>query len=204
MKKNKKILLILLLIVILIIGIFIGKLIIRHLKGEINKEDLSRVEEYLSKKYNMKLKIKDYNYYDNGELGINAGLHYTFKFKEIEGFELNAKLDYQKLEKNNLESLRLNITNIDKAKELKEYVEKNCKLKFKITECRKVESEEDKDYYYFSIEIDNNSNYRISGKLPENQDIESARDIGVSTNLSEKYNIPNSENINFKILLNTF
>ena len=203
MKINKKILLIIILIVILTVGLLIGKNIIKHFKGNINKEDLQSVEKYLSEKYNMKLKIKDYNYYDNGELGINAGLHYTFKFKEIEGFELNAKLDYQKLEKNNLEGLRLNITNIDKAKELKEYVKKNCKLKFKIIECRKVEREDGNNCYYFSIEIDNNSNYEISGELQENQNIESASNIQVSTDLSKKYNVPNNENINFQILLNT-
>ena len=204
MKINKKILLIIILIIILTVGLLIGKIIIRHFKGDINKEDLLSVEKYLSEKYNMQLKIKDYKYYDNGSLGINSGVHYTFKFKEIDGFEMNAKLDYIKLEKNNLEELRLNITNIDKAKELKEYVEKNCKLKSKIAECRKVEKEDGNDYYYFSIEIDNNSNYKISGELQENQNIESASHIGVSTALSKKYNVPNNENINFQILLNTF
>ena len=203
MKINKEILLIIILIVILTVGLLIGKNIIRHFKGNISKKDLQSVEKYLSEKYNMQLKIKDYNYYDNGPLGINAGLHYTFKFKEIDGFEMNAKLDYLKLEKNNLKGLQLNITNIDKAKELKNYVEKNCKLKFKINECRKVEREDDNDYY-FSIEIDNNSNYKISGELQENQNIESATNIQVSTELSKKYNVPNNENINFQILLKTF
>lgn len=41
------------------------------------------VEEYLNDKYNMELKLKDYDYYDNGDLGINAGKHYTFNFKQI-------------------------------------------------------------------------------------------------------------------------
>ena len=53
-----------------------------------------------------------------------AGKHYTFMFESIDGFELNAKLDYFPLQKENLDYLSLNITNIEKSSELKNMLKK--------------------------------------------------------------------------------
>lgn len=190
MKINKKITIaiIIIILVALLISIF------KHFYQNVDKESLLMVEEYLNNKYNMHLKIKGYSYYDNGDLGIKAGKHYTFKFKSIEGFKLYAKLDYMKLDKEILNYLILNITDIDKAKELKKYIKENSDVNCKVTECRLVESENYGKYYLFRVELDNNSNDWIMGDIYE-EDFGDAKNLGMSDVLQEKINLKNIEDI---------
>ncbi|MBQ9659123.1 MAG: hypothetical protein IJV31_10245 [Clostridia bacterium] len=195
MKVNKKIF-ISVFIVIVVLLIFI---VIKFNTNDLNnKEDISMVEQYLNDKYNINLRIEDYDYYDNGNLGINAGKHYVFNFKSIQEFELHAKLDYMTLEKENLKYLILNITNIEKAKELKKYIEENSGLKCKVTEYRIIESEN--NYYVFRVELENNSNYWIMGSIYNT--IENSKDIIISSSLKQRYNLEDMENMQFNLLLN--
>ena len=199
MKINKKIIVIVVFIIIFILGL----LLVKYFYGNSNKDDLVMVEDYLNSKYNMNLKIKDYDYYDNGDIGIMAGEHYIFTFKSIDGFDLNARLDYMSLEKKNLNHLILNITDTEKANKLKKYVEENCNLKCKVTECRKIEEENNNDYYNFKVELDNNSNYWIMGKIYDDflENSESVNEVSTSTSLEKKYNL-SSNHENFQNLLN--
>ena len=200
MKINKKIILIFVLTLVVIVGVLFIKYF--YEKDIKNKDDLLMIQNYLNSKYNMNLKIKEYNYYDNGDLGINAGKHYTFTFEPIENFEINAKLDYYLLEKENLNHLILNITNIDIASKLKNYVEENSNLKCKVTECRKVEVENDDDYYYFRVELDNEFIYWIMGEIYDLENLENVSGLSISTSLIEKYELQNNDKIDFKSLLN--
>ena len=154
------------------------------------------VEKYLSSKYNMNLEIIGCNYLDNGDIGIYAGKHYKFFFKPIDEFELNANLDYFQLNEENLVNIELNITNINKAKELVQYVEKNSELKCKVTECRVIKND-DNYYYLFSIKLDNNSNYRIGGKF--NNTLDDVKEIYISESLKQDYNL---EYFKLKTMLN--
>lgn len=190
MKINKKITIVI--IIIILVALLIS--IFKHFYQNVDKESLLMVEEYLNNKYNMHLKIKGYSYYDNGDLGIKAGKHYTFKFKSIEGFKLYAKLDYMKLDKEILNYLILNITDIDKAKELKKYIKENSDVNCKVTECRLVESENYGKYYLFRVELDNNSNDWIMGDIYE-EDFGDAKNLGMSDVLQEKINLKNIEDI---------
>ena len=160
----------------------------------VNNEELKMVEKYLSNKYNMNLEIIGCYYLDNGELGIYAGKHYKFFFKPIEGFELNASLDYLQLNEESLAKINLNITNIDMAKELIQYVEMNSKLKCKVIECRFKEND---DNYLFNIVLDNNSNYRINGKF--NNTLDNAGELYFSDSLKQNYNL---EYFKLKTMLN--
>lgn len=169
---------------------------------DINKESLSMVEEYLNNKYNMELKLKDYDYYDHGDLGINAGEHYIFNFKPIEGLELYANLDYISLEKENLNYLRLNITDIDKANKLRKYIEENGGLNCKVTEYRLVEHESYGKYYCFRIELDNNSNDWIMGNIYVEENLENAKELNISNSLREKINLKNDNDISLIKILN--
>lgn len=196
MKVNRKKCILLIIFIVTALLIFIA--IKFNTKDSNNKEEISMVEKYLSDKYNMPLKTEDFYYYDNGDLGINAGKHYEFKFKPIQGFELYAYLDFITLKEENLKHIDLNITNIEKANELKKYVEKNSGLSCKVTECRAVESKN--NYYVFRVELENDNNYWISGNIYNT--IEDAKGICPSTSLSQKLNLENAENIQFNSLLN--
>ena len=195
MKVNKKIFI----SVFMVIALLLIFIVIKFNTNDLNnKEDISMVEQYLNDKYNMNLRIEDYDYYDNGDLGINAGKHYVFKFKSIQGFELHANLDYMTLEKENLKYLRLNITNIEKANELKKYIEENSGLSCKVTECRLIESEN--NYYMFRVELDNNTNYWIRGSIYNT--IENSKYISISSSLNQRYNLGNLENMQFDLFIN--
>ena len=202
MKINKKLILIFVLIGILIVLLLLMRYFYRN--DNENKDNLFMVSDYLNSKYNMDLKIKDYEYYDNGDWGINAGKHYIFVFEPINGFELNARLDYLPIEKESLDHLILNITNIEKASELKKYVEENSNLKCKVVECRKVEKENNSNYYYFKVELDNDSNYWIIGKIYNQENFEDVDGISISSSLEERYNLSNIDNVSFQSLLNEF
>ncbi len=196
MKVNKKISILLIIFIIIALLIFI---VIKINKNSLsNNEDLSMVEQYLNDKYNMNLKIENYDYYDNGDLGINAGKHYVFKFKSVQGFDVYANLDYMPLEKENLKYLRLNITNLEKANELKKYIEENSGLSCKVTECRLIESEN--NYYTFKVELDSNTNYWIMGSIYNTTD--NVENISVSNSLNKKYNLKDMENSQLNLLLN--
>ena len=194
MKVNKKICVLLIIFIIIALLIFI---VIKFNKNSLsNNEDLSMVEQYLNDKYNMNLKIENYDYYDNGDLGINAGKHYVFKFKSVQGFDFYANLDYMTLEKENLKYLRLNITNLEKANELKKYIE-DSGLSCKVTECRLIESENN---YSFRIELNNDSSYWIMGSIYNT--INNAKDLSVSSSLMQKYNLEDTTNMELSLLLN--
>ena len=167
--------------------------------NDLSKEKLNMVEEYLSNKYNMDIKMKDYNYYDNGNEGINAGQHYEFYFEPIQDFELHANLDYLDLKKENLKHITLNITDIDRAKELKENIEDKIYLKTNIKEYRLVESNDNK-YYSFKIELNDNKDYWVMGEIEE--DISKARIISISSSLKEKYKIEDTDNLTLNEVLN--
>ena len=207
MKFDKKIAIpiIILIIIILILFGFICLKPNKHVNNkkpdtnELSKEKLNMVEEYLSNKYNMDIKMKDYNYYDNGNEGINAGKHYEFYFEPIQDFELHANLDYLDLKKENLKHITLNITDINKAKELKENIEDKIYLKTNIKEYRLVESN-DNNYYLFKIKLNDNKDYWIMGEIEE--DISKARIISISSSLKEKYKIEDTGNLTLNEVLN--
>lgn len=195
MKSIKKYILFFLLIIIFIIVI----MAIRKFMLYSNNE-LVMVQKYLNDKYNMNLKIKDYDYYANGSIGINSGKHYTFKFEKIDGFALNAKLDYVELNKNNLDLIVLNITNVKKAKELRNYLREKG-LNYKITDYRIIENSNEGNYYYINIESNYNSDYSVSLHLAEGQSFKNAYYVNVSSSLKEKYNLEENNNIDFLDLL---
>ena len=170
------------------------------------KATLADVEEYLSSKYNMNLKISNYDKNDNENLGVVTGIRHTFTFEDIDGFELNAKLDHFELYKENLKYIILNITNTNKALELKNYVEERCLKNCKVNVCRKLPTSEDEDNtnnendeYTFVILLDYNNNYIISGNFIGK--IENTKKLSVSNDLRSDYNLTNIGNISFDELL---
>ena len=152
---------------------------------QIDNSDLEMLERYLTNKYNKTFKVKDYSFIDNGDLGFYAGKHYSFTFAPIDGLDVLAYLDYFDLTEEYLEYLNLNITNIDRANELKSYVETN----FELT-CNIKEFQESTDNYgYFQISFGNNDIYSISGKIYDGEEIESAIIIKLSDALKNKISI---------------
>ena len=156
---------------------------------QIERTDLEMLERYLSKKYKKAYKIKEYSFYDNGDIGINAGLHYTFIFDTIDDLNVTGNLDYYELNEENLERVELNITNVDKANKLKKYVEKKSGLSCDIKQFK--EEEEKCDYFY--ITLGNYENYSIKGKIDNGKKVEDARDLEVSADLKNLIEIEVNE-----------
>lgn len=155
----------------------------------ISKSDKEMVEKYLHDKYGLNYKMNKCTYMDNGDLGFNAGKHYVFYFDDIDGMSLNASLDYQVLSKESLNRISLNITNLEEAKELKQYIETKLNRTCTIEEYRY--SETSNPSYSFKLHLDNNTNYIISGIKHGNSEIGKANQLWVSQNLSTQHGLYN-------------
>ena len=155
---------------------------------KISDEDIKMLEDYLTENYQKPFKVVDYYYYDNGDLGINAGKHYSFEFEPIDGLEISGSLDFYGLSLENMNWFHLNITNIDKANELKSYVEANTNLVCKMKEFREIKAKP--DYYdYFSFTVGNYDSYSVSGRLYLEDTIDRAKELELSKELTNKTGI---------------
>lgn len=183
-------------IISLIVIILIGVLVvigIRVYNGKneygitsISNKEINMVEKSLKEKYNLNLTMTNCEYKDYGDLGYMAGEHYTFYFEDLDGFEMKATLDYNHLNKENLDKIVLNITNIEKAKELKTFIENNTGMECKILEYRELNGREG---YGFKLQLANNANYNIHGSLSGEYKMEDAQDLFVSPTLRDAFSI---------------
>lgn len=202
--KRKKVIFILLIIIIIGLIYFCSKHIyfFNDNYTEVNDFELKMVEKYLNNKYNLNLKIKNYEY-EYFDIGSNGGSHYYFYFEPIENIKLRAVLNYCPLKSENLKRIMLNVTNIDLAKEFEEYIEKNTGLSCEITELRLIEGDNKEDYYYFRVLLNKNENYWISGIIKQEENFEETGNMQLSDNILYILELKKSteDNLNLKDIL---
>lgn len=167
---------------------------------EVNDFELKMVEKYLNNKYNLNLKIKNYEY-EYFDIGDNGGSHYYFYFEPIENIKLRAFLNYCPLKSENLKHIILNVTNIDLAKEFGKYIEKNTRLPYEITELRLIEGDNKEDYYYFRVLLNKNENYWISGTMKQEENFEETENMQLSDNILYILELKKSTEDNLKDIL---
>lgn len=191
--KNKMIIASIVIVIIFLIFYIIRNMYFFDDKYEtVSDLELRMVEKYLNNRYNLKLKIIDYNYvyFDKG---FNGGSHYYFDFKPIGDIEIKATLNYEPLKNENLKDIMLNVTNIDLAKNFQKYIEEKTNLFCKLKEYRLVENEDKENYYSFRILLNKDINCWIDGTI--NEDDEEYQRI-ISFSVSDKIlNIVNLDDV---------